>query len=123
MANPAWTDVVTLKGAFYLALDSQKPSYSEFDTDLQGLIEAVTAEMVNYIDDADRFPSDTGGTPGPDLKRACAEQCTYEWKRRNDRGLSSVSFANGSVNKYQVEEWLTKVEKILNRYKRYHIAS
>ena len=58
-----------------------------------------------------------GYTPIPaDLEGAICRQVVYEWRRRNDPGLSSVSLPDGTINKMQVDEWLDDVEKTLRRW-------
>lgn len=52
-----------------------------------------------------------------DLEGAVCQQVVYEWRRRNDPGLSSVSLPDGTINKMQVGEWLESVKATLNRYR------
>jgi hypothetical protein len=52
-----------------------------------------------------------------DLEGAICQQVVYEWRRRNDPGLSSVSLPDGTINKMQVGEWLESVKSTLNRYR------
>lgn len=59
-----------------------------------------------------------GYTPIPeDLEGAICQQVVYEWRRRNDPGISSVSFPDGTINKMQVGEWLDSVCQTLKRYR------
>lgn len=53
-----------------------------------------------------------------DLRRAILRQITYAFRRRNDPGLSSVTFPDGSVSKYDMGQWLPEVEATLDRYRR-----
>jgi hypothetical protein len=52
-----------------------------------------------------------------DLEGAVCQQVVYEWRRRNDPGLSAVSLPDGTINKMQVGEWLESVKAVLNRYR------
>ena len=54
--------------------------------------------------------------PG-DLEGAVCQQVVYEWRRRNDVGIRSVSLPDGTINKMDVGEWLESVEKTLKRYR------
>jgi uncharacterized phiE125 gp8 family phage protein len=49
-----------------------------------------------------------------DLKRACVLQTAYEFRRRKDIGLSSISMPDGSTSKFTDNEWL----QILKWYRR-----
>jgi hypothetical protein len=59
----------------------------------------------------------TGGLP-EDLKLALLEQISYVWRRRNDPGLSSVTYPDGSVNKFQLKKFLSQVQVTLDAYRR-----
>jgi hypothetical protein len=66
--------------------------------------------------DPNNPPQDYVATPA-DLEGAICQQVVYEWRRRNDPGLSSVSLPDGTINKMQIDEWLKAVEKTLLRYR------
>jgi len=53
-----------------------------------------------------------------DLKRALIMQTAYRWRRRKDPGLSAVSFPDGTVNKFNNNEWLDPVKRVLERHGR-----
>ena len=82
------------------------------------------AYQVTYTGGYDPAPAE-GATPDvdyvaipADLEGAICQQVVYEWRRRNDPGLSSVSLPDGTINKMQVGEWLESVESTLkNRYR------
>jgi hypothetical protein len=52
------------------------------------------------------------------LRRKLLKQVSYEFRRRSDPGLSAVSYPDGSVQKYTIEEWLPDVERHLLRRRR-----
>jgi hypothetical protein len=54
----------------------------------------------------------------PALRRKLLKQVSYEFRRRNDPGLSSVSAPDGSVQKFDIGEWLKDVEAELERRRR-----
>jgi len=67
---------------------------------------------------------DGGYTPDTlpkDLRRAILQQIAYEFRRRKDPGLTSVTFPDGSINKFSINEFLPSVEKILDRYRRVRV--
>ena len=52
-----------------------------------------------------------------DLEMAVRTQTAYEFKRRRDIGLESVSFPDGSIQKVNLGEFLPEVKAVLNRYR------
>ena len=56
-----------------------------------------------------------------DLKRALIKQITYAFRRRKDLGLMSVTSPDGTISKMSVDEWLSDVEKVLGKFKRYSL--
>lgn len=52
------------------------------------------------------------------LRRKLLKQVSYEFRRRNDPGLSAVSYPDGSVQKFAMGEWLPDVEAELLRRRR-----
>lgn len=65
----------------------------------------------------------TGGYDEDDIpepvRNKLIKQMMYEFRRRKDPGLSSVTYPDGSINKYEIKEWLPDVKKVLMRKKRY----
>lgn len=53
-----------------------------------------------------------------DLREAAICQCSFVFKRRDDIGLSGVSFAGGSINKFESLKLLPEVEATLKSYQR-----
>lgn len=63
----------------------------------------------------------TGGyapdTVPDDLEMAVRTQAAYDFRRRKDIGLESVSFPDGSIQKMASGEFLQAVKQVLNRYR------
>jgi hypothetical protein len=78
---------------------------------------------VKSVGGYDPAPADPNNPPPgyvaipADLEGAICQQVVYEWRRRNDPGLSSVSLPDGTINKIQIDEWLKAVEQTLLRYR------
>ena len=104
----ALTTIAILKGKTYLDL-----TVTDFDAALTTLIEEMQDQFISYCDGADIDWED----PPAEIERACAMQCTYEWKRRGDLGLTSRTFPDGTINKVEAGEFIQPVRAILNRYR------
>jgi hypothetical protein len=52
-----------------------------------------------------------------DLEMAARTQVAYDFNRRKDVGLESVSFPDGSIQKVNSGEFLPSVKAVLNRYR------
>ena len=101
-----WTTLAIVKSEAYLGLTG-----NTFDTALTQLIQDVTTSMIDYLDDATLTPA----APADVFKVACAIQVAYEFKRRKDKGLSNVQYQDGSVAKFDIQEWLPDVKEKLSR--------
>jgi hypothetical protein len=81
------------------------------------------ALRVTYTGGFDPAPADGQNPPADyvpipaDLEGAICRQVAYEWRRRNDVGIRSVSLPDGTINKMDVGEWLESVEKTLRRHR------
>jgi hypothetical protein len=53
------------------------------------------------------------------LKRKLIRQVAYEFRRRKDLGLMSVTYPDGTINKFEIGEWLPDVEQVLHRFERF----
>jgi hypothetical protein len=59
-----------------------------------------------------------GYNPPPDgLEMAARTQVAYDFNRRKDVGLESVSFPDGTIQKVSSGEFLPSVKAVLNRYR------
>lgn len=67
---------------------------------------------------AGQAPGDGETALPADIREAAIEQACFIFKRRDDIGLSSVSFNGGSVNKFSAMKLLPMVENILKQYRR-----
>jgi len=107
----ATIDLTALKSETYLAI-----TVATWDTELQELLDEVTNRAVAWLDN-DTWADITDLETDASLVRCVLKQAAYEWRRRKDPGLNSVTFPDGSINKYDVEEWLSEVKSVLDRYK------
>jgi hypothetical protein len=82
---------------------------------LQELIDSISDQAIEYMDNAD-ITAVADFTDS--IERKLCIQIAYEFRRRHDAGLSSVTYPDGSVSKYDIGEWLPDVKKVLFRYKR-----
>lgn len=91
---------------------------STYDTVLQSIIDEMLVLAVDYLDDEDV----TNATTMPAaLQRPLMKQCAYEFNRRQDLGLVSVTAPDGTLSKMEVAEWLSDVKVALDRHRRYHL--
>jgi hypothetical protein len=52
-----------------------------------------------------------------DLEMAARTQVAYDFKRRKDIGLESISFPDGSIQKVNSGEFLPSVKSVIDRYR------
>ena len=103
--------VALLKTNLYLNIDN-----TTYDIALAQLIEDINAQIIDYLDDSDITAASDFDTV---LERKSAVQMTHEFQRRKDTGLVSVTFPDGSVNKFEVNEWLPSVKRALDRHRNF----
>jgi hypothetical protein len=84
-------------------------SVSTFDTAIEEMIDDVTVRALSWMDRDDLEELNA------ELSGAVAKQAAYEFLRRKDPGLISVTFADGTVNKLNANEWLDTVQSVLER--------
>uniref|UniRef100_A0A7V4G8T7 Uncharacterized protein n=1 Tax=Desulfobacca acetoxidans TaxID=60893 RepID=A0A7V4G8T7_9BACT len=63
------------------------------------------------------FPPEGYAPPPDDLEMAVRSQVAYDFRRRKDIGLESVSFPDGSIQKMSSGEFLSSVKQVLDRYR------
>jgi hypothetical protein len=116
MPNPEWTDLATVKNYLEEITSNTKDGF------LTALIDEVTAAMIAKIDDSTNFPATLALAAVPlDLNNACAKQVAFEFRRRKDMGLTSITYHSGGVTKetQSHKEFLPAVQDVIYRYKRY----
>jgi hypothetical protein len=62
-------------------------------------------------------PPEGYNPPPDDLEMAARTQAAYDFRRRKDIGLESVSFPDGSIQKVNSGEFLPSVKAVLDRYR------
>lgn len=85
------------------------------------LVRSTTGEFINGLKILQATYTggyDEDNIPEP-IRRRLIKQMEYEFRRRKDPGLSSVTYPDGSVNKFIIDEWLPDVKEVLRRRKRY----
>jgi hypothetical protein len=100
--------ITQMKSPLYI----DKATSTSFDTEIQDLINDVSDEAIDYMDNEDITVVADFTTV---IERALRIQINYEFRRRHDPGLSSVQYSDGSINKFSVAEWIPKVKRILDR--------
>lgn len=55
------------------------------------------------------------------FRRAMIKQVGFEFRRRKDPGLQSITYPDGSINKYTIDEWLKDVKREIDRRRRLFI--
>lgn len=85
---------------------------TKFDNTIAALINGILYSAINYLDDENYINQATF----PEfLEKPLCQQIAYEFRRRKDSGLSSVTVGEGNVQKFIVDEWLPNVKDNLDR--------
>lgn len=82
------------------------------DATLTALKDDVIARAIEYLD-SDVYADETDFDAV--LESVIMKQSAYEFNRRRDLGLSSVSSPDGSTNRFENEGWLPDVKDTLDR--------
>ena len=85
---------------------------TSFDAIIQLYIDGVISSAVDYLDSDDYTKQ--SNLP-PKLEMPLCIQIAYDFRRRKDPGLTSVTTGDGTVSKFEVKEWLPKVQAVLDR--------
>ena len=118
MSNPEWTTLANVHQ--YL----EEITTAAVDPFLTVLIDEVTDAMITKIDDATNYPASIDISDVPlSLQNACAKQVAFEYRRRKDMGLTSVTYHSGGVTKESMshKEFLPAVLDVIDRYRHYSI--
>jgi len=86
---------------------------NDHDQAILYLINSVILNAIDFMDNPDIMDVDT--IP-ESLMPKLLKQVGYEYRRRKDFGLSSVTFPDGNVNKFMIDEWLPDVLKAIQRH-------
>jgi len=101
-----WDMLTMLKSESFL-----DKSVTSDDDDLTIMLVMMIDRVRAYCDDEDLDYTKIS------LQNAIVKQCTYEWRRKKDLGLSSVTFPDGSINKFSEGEYLPEVLSVIDRYR------
>jgi hypothetical protein len=71
----------------------------------------------NAFYEGEGSPPEGYNPPPDDLEMAARTQVAYDFNRRKDIGLESVSFPDGSIQKVNSGEFLPSVKAVLDRYR------
>lgn len=111
---PVSIPLAIMKSKAFLGIPDNKQ-----DTEIQGYIDSVIYNAIDYLDNEDITNAATLPTV---LTFYLMKQINYEYRRKADPGLSSTSFPDGSVSKKEVDEWLPAVKKALDRQIRFYVG-
>ncbi len=90
--------------------------YGAWPYGLQALKVTYTGGYDAFFE-GDGSPPEGYNPPPDDLEMAARTQAAYDFRRRKDIGLESVSFPDGSIQKVNSGEFLPSVKAVLDRYR------
>jgi hypothetical protein len=93
---------------------SKLASTTELDTALTNIMNAVIRKCIAYLDNED-YP-EAEDLP-ENVEDELRKQIAYEFNRRKDLGLSSVTAPDGTISKFDVGTWLGQVKNVLDNYR------
>jgi hypothetical protein len=96
-----------VKSASYLNI-----SAATYDTELQTLIDDVSAAATAYMD---RDTAYTSATCPADVSDAICTQVAFRWRHRETPGQLRHEYEDGSADKFAVDEWIPSVLSTLDR--------
>lgn len=111
---PVVITLAAMKGKGFLSISDTKQDY-----EIQQYIYAVIESAIDYLDNEDITNAATLPTA---LNFPLMKQINFEYRRKADPGLSSVSYPDGSVAKFVVDEWLPSVKKVLDRHTTFYVG-
>jgi hypothetical protein len=89
------------------------------DAVLTALMSDVVARAIDYLD-SDSYSEESELTSV--IESAIMKQVAYEFNRRRDLGLTSVTAPDGTQSRFANDDWLPDVKATLDRYANYTIA-
>lgn len=106
--------------AVHLTAEFLRTNYLEHltssdDSKLETWIDDVVDQAILYMNNSD-ITSLSDMSIG--LQRKLAKQIAYEFRTKDIPGLSSKTYPDGSINKYEIEEWISDVKNVLDGYRR-----
>jgi len=111
---PVTITLTLMKSKGYLNIPDTKQ-----DADIQVYINGVIASAIDMLDDDDII---SAATLPSVLQFHLCKQINFDYRRKADPGLASTSFPDGSVNKFEVDEWLPSVKKVLDRHRHFTLG-
>lgn len=97
----------TIKSEQYLGI-----IHSNWDTEIKELAVDVIARAIDYLDN-DIYT--TALSLDSAIESALCKQITFEFQRRKSLGLKSIFHDDGRLEKYEDDEWLKSVKRVLDR--------